>query len=523
MEPVYFNPSFTNWLVDHSELNKYIEINSVNQASENEKNAQNSGIVEMRRQKQISRLTQFKESALEALFENQRPPEYDKISRETSSYGVSAWNSHLLFFVKMKQFKIKKKFISDSIKKTESLINLLRDPNISVENFDIIIYEDMFFKEMLMDSPKVISLEAFTKQIFNIQKLKTSIFFQNENQSQANFNPQRTSYHNGSYEKSFDRAKNRLGSLKTGSPKTMRRKVMYSKNNKYKSEENLNKIYQSKILFSSDNNGDTYIDEILSILVNTSLQVDKTSYYFSENKLQEKFDEIIFQKDFFLHNDISNFLDTFTERPRQNFIQDVNNIYRKLAYSLRDIDAIESSCCFILLIRSLFSNAYKISSTYFYPKFDENEPLISKIANKVPCNFLSIEDEALPPHQPSDSIVKVMIENECFVRGANHLEFASMLTNPIDAIYEIHEMMTYNHQGVILFAKSSGSQAFSFETSFGLYIATVLLSDLPNFEHLARFVIDFSPPDDLCPEFDYVLKTTQAALNFCPTLLKSFS
>ena len=28
-------------------------------------------------------------------------------------------------------------------------------------------------------------------------------------------------------------------------------------------------------------------------------------------------------------NDISNFLDTFTERPRQNFIQDVNNIYRK--------------------------------------------------------------------------------------------------------------------------------------------------------------------------------------------------
>ncbi|OHT17420.1 hypothetical protein TRFO_12376 [Tritrichomonas foetus] len=500
MEPIYFDDFFTNWLVEHALLTKYLEINSIKQVNpiheqneisktsaneniinnqETDKNIDNSfprfiGQLEMRRQKQLLRLNQFKESALEILYEATQPPTFaafkentfgknneteENINSQNFDFNLSPnvklniqnsgifgngkyldfWGLHMLYFVKKKQCIIRRKQLERSMNLTQTLINLIIDPKLAVYKFDIIVNEEAFFKEMLKTPENYERLETFSRTIF----------------------------------KEFI-----VEDFKKG---------------------------------------------IVDILSHTSLQVDKTSYYFNETSLQEKFENIIFDQDFLLKSEIENVIINFTSKSRTQFTQDIISLFIKFLQFLTGIDPVESSCCFIFLIRAMFSKAYSICPFFFYPPIDNSSlRSIDNIRPKVPCNFFSIPEEALPAHKPEDSIVAVMKNNQFYQRGAMHLEFAAMLLNPIDAIYEIHEMMICNHRGVSICSKEKNLPVFPFETTFGLYIASALLSNLPNFEQLAKFVIDFAPTNGLCPEFEFVMTTTHAAYNFFSTLKNSF-
>jgi hypothetical protein len=93
------------------------------------------------------------------------------------------------------------------------------------------------------------------------------------------------------------------------------------------------------------------------------------------------------------------------------------------------------------------------------------------------------------------------------------------MTNPIDAIFEIHEMIAYLEHTV---SKHGSSGMVPFEVAFGLYIGAVLASDVPNFEELAEFVDDFGPASGMCPEFEFTRTTTKAAFDYCKTLREKF-
>lgn len=266
-------------------------------------------------------------------------------------------------------------------------------------------------------------------------------------------------------------------------------------------------------------------EKILKILNNACLQVDKTSYYFRESKLQEEFDEIILDKKYPLFAIVNGFLNTFSNLSRKLFTPKVTEIFNQFMIVLNlNLDPILSSCLFIFIIRSVFSQAYVINPEYFYPSLDKAKiKSVKTIASKVPCSYFAISDDTLPPHNPDDKMIDVFSQNKFYMTGALHLQFAAMLLNPIDAIYEIHEMMICNHRGAEIIVNDPNVSVFPFETTFGLFIASVLSSDLPNFEQVAEFVSDFAPPNGLCPEFEFVATTTRAAYTFCLSLLETFS
>ena len=148
---------------------------------------------------------------------------------------------------------------------------------------------------------------------------------------------------------------------------------------------------------------------------------------------------------------------------------------------------------------------------------------VKTVASKIPCSHLAISDEFLPPHKPEDKMIDVFSKNDFYLMGSLHLQFAALLLNPIDAIYEIHEMMACNRRGAEIIVNDPNVTVFPFETTFGLFIASILTTDLPNFDQVAQFIADFAPQGGMCPEFEYVSTTTRAAHEFCRCLVEDFS
>lgn len=266
-------------------------------------------------------------------------------------------------------------------------------------------------------------------------------------------------------------------------------------------------------------------EKIMNLLNDAYLQADKATYYFRENNLQDEFDSILFNKHFPLFKSINNFLNTFTQIQRKMFTPKVSEIFAQFLSILNlNLDPIYSSCCYIFILRSIFSHAYSKSPEYFYPQFDLTKNFTTKtVASQITCSDLAISDEFLPPHQPDDKMIDVFCQNDFYSMGTLHLQFASMLLNPIDAIYEIHEMMLCNRRGAEIIINNKDITVFPFETTFGLYIASVLTSDLPNFDQVAQFIEDFAPQSGMCPEFEYASTTTKAAHEFCRSLVDDFS
>lgn len=283
----------------------------------------------------------------------------------------------------------------------------------------------------------------------------------------------------------------------------------------------------SKSLFQKANPITTlqqFQDKILKLLNEASLQVDKASNYFAETSLQEEFDDILLHKNFPLFESINNLLNTFSELPRKSFTPKILDLFDQIILALKlELDPLLSSTFYIFLIRSIFSHSYARNPDYFYPKFDQSKVNLQTIAKNIPVSDFAIPDEFLPPHQKDDKMIDVFSKNKFFLNGTLHLQFAAMVLNPIDAIFEVHEMMTCNRRGVEIIVNNKEVSIYPFETTFGLYLASVMASDLTNFDQVAKFIEDFAPLNGMCPEFDYTATTTKAAREFCMNLVNEFS
>jgi hypothetical protein len=96
-----------------------------------------------------------------------------------------------------------------------------------------------------------------------------------------------------------------------------------------------------------------------------------------------------------------------------------------------------------------------------------------------------------------------------------HFVAAVMHTNPLDALYELSLVI----RGIETRASQCGAESMiPFEVTFGLYLAVMTISDVPNFEELAAFVADFAPVEGLCSAFEFAAVTTEAARKYCSSL-----
>lgn len=260
-------------------------------------------------------------------------------------------------------------------------------------------------------------------------------------------------------------------------------------------------------------------EEKLRVVLNqvvdqVALQIDRKTFFFASNDKEQRFEQWLFCDSLPMREDVDNILRDFQKEPRRMFPQRIIELYAKISqyFEVGVGDAEKASCMIIMLFRVMFSRAYGENPLFFYKS---EKTGLQNIGKQIPVESLEVPEEILPKHEAGENVYDVFRRDGVYRRAGRHFEYAILATNPIDAIFEIHEILMYIQN--IVSARAIGGM-MPFETTFGLFIGAMLASDVPNFEELAEFVCDFAPANGLCPEFEFTCTTTQAALNYCKTL-----
>jgi hypothetical protein len=251
------------------------------------------------------------------------------------------------------------------------------------------------------------------------------------------------------------------------------------------------------------------------ILERVSLQIDNVTFYIRPTEADQQFESWLFNPSLPFSDEFESFFQNFTDLPRKEFSQVAFGLFSKLRTVFSFIDSIGFSCGLILFFRAIFARAFSENPRYFY----RNEPgNLTTIAELFPVESLEVSPEFLPDHPDGSTVFEVFKDLELFQRAASHLAFTCFFTNPIDALFEIHEVIHILEQFTASITPETGTKILPFETVFGLFIAAILMSDIPNFEELAAFVGDFAPEGCLCQDFLFAFSTSQAAAKYCRTL-----
>jgi hypothetical protein len=251
------------------------------------------------------------------------------------------------------------------------------------------------------------------------------------------------------------------------------------------------------------------------ILERVSLQIDSVTFYIQPTESDQQFESWLFHPSLPFSDELESFFRNFADLPRKQFSQIAFGLFAKFRTVFSFVDSVGYSCGLILFFRAVFARAYSDNPTYFY----KNEPgNLSRIAKAFPVESLEVSPEFLPPHTEGLSVFETFKDLELFHRAASHLAFSCLFTNPIDALFEIHEAIHILEQFTASRAPGTGRNFLAFETMFGLFIAAILLSDIPNFAELASFLADFAPEGCLCQDFLFAFSTSQAAAKYCKTL-----
>jgi hypothetical protein len=257
---------------------------------------------------------------------------------------------------------------------------------------------------------------------------------------------------------------------------------------------------------------------LVQILDRVRLQIDMVTFYIPPTESDQHFEEWLFNPSLPLADELTIFFENFGTR--KEFTNRACELFGKLQTVFSFVDSIGLSCGLIMFFRAVFGRAYGDNPAFFFPNKPSNLALVRDF---LPVESLEISPEFLPPHEPEAPVYSVFSGLRLFDRAASHLLFAFYFTNPIDALFEVHEAVHILEQFAASQSPEGGTRILPFETAFGLFIAAVLVNDLPNFEEFAAFVVDFAPEKCLCQDLLFAYSTAHAATKYCQTLRETYA
>ena len=245
--------------------------------------------------------------------------------------------------------------------------------------------------------------------------------------------------------------------------------------------------------------------------------------YYPEDENQYAYENILSDTKFKYVHEIIKFITSFSTKSRADFMIELLTLSDSIcsAYEIKDQLSIIYSYSFFS--RFIFKITYSYSPKYFFPNYLENNSQIPKYSHRVVCSHVDIPGELLGPHEPSDKLIDVMGRNPFYKEAAEHILMACFYSNPLGALNEIHLAIECNEKGAFEQIQDEKAPMFPFETTFGLFVGSIFLSETPNFEEMIQFIIDFTPKSAINADFEFALTISRAALEFCTELINEIS
>ncbi|KAH0785108.1 hypothetical protein GPJ56_011054 [Histomonas meleagridis] len=280
-----------------------------------------------------------------------------------------------------------------------------------------------------------------------------------------------------------------------------------------KDSDIVNQISKEDLILDETNSQNSILNQVLAGM-NPSF--DRKSFIISEHPLQEKFEQLFFNENFHFKPEIDGLFSNlqnpqiFTDQ-RLDLLQNMLDFF-----NLKDSSSV--SIFSFIFDRAVFSYGISLNQDFFWSKV---ECCFRGNANRVNINQVGASKEFLPPHDGNDSIKEIIAKSERLTNAAHELTTSAFLYSPFDILAVIHRVLGEIRTFACEVSKSD--DALAFDTIFGLFIMTLISSDLPNQEQVFKFALDFTPLEGLSASLEYARATVSAALMLCNSIMEKLN
>ena len=168
------------------------------------------------------------------------------------------------------------------------------------------------------------------------------------------------------------------------------------------------------------------------------------------------------------------------------------------------------------------NRSYEICPSFFAPKLNGDMLKIEQL-RQLPMNRYSFPLSHIRKDAYDLQIRDFFRRDQWFFSASCFLTQALFCSNPIDALYNVHESLLRVHKGALVNRSIDSSakdfaSVLCFDDLFSLFFGALMAADLPDLSYLAWFTGKYAPKSCLSPSFEYALANVEALMTHCKNL-----
>ena len=255
---------------------------------------------------------------------------------------------------------------------------------------------------------------------------------------------------------------------------------------------------------------------------------DENDMCFIEDNYQIQFERLLFDPFYPLHDEVNALLDMnkMNITPKQ-YTQKVLNL---LSLSIKNLNIRTKETVFafsVAIFRAIFSQAYIIRPSFFsYPKSKGSCSKFRTISNSLTFKDIGAPILLLQGCNMNDYVYEKSNSIPEIAKSSSLLTICSFVSSPLDVLMYIYKSLVVlkdfanktvksllnDKTQTLTDSKSNFEELGScFETIFGLFMISLIISDLPFPEETFSFAVDFAPQNGLAGPLEYARSTATAA------------
>lgn len=230
---------------------------------------------------------------------------------------------------------------------------------------------------------------------------------------------------------------------------------------------------------------------------------------FSDSFSQFRFEKCILSQYCPLREKYISLIHSYQELDIQLFMTSFYDVINKTLEFLKNPSVLHNAVTITYLFRFVFSQVYLYGNKYFFPIFI-TENILGKLSN-VTIEELELQLDFCPTIDDLKLIPREVFRNDPHFSGAVVvMETIPYKTNPLDILDTVNNAILIIEESCTFYSKEP-IQCLPFDVTFGLFLAILLSSDIPEFNSVVQFVDDCTPSSGLCSPLSYAKSNLIAA------------
>ncbi|EAX93546.1 hypothetical protein TVAG_203370 [Trichomonas vaginalis G3] len=256
---------------------------------------------------------------------------------------------------------------------------------------------------------------------------------------------------------------------------------------------------------------------IHQIIFGMSQSFDRNAMFIKSHPLQEYFEYLIFSPKFEYAPDIINLTHPDNMTKESQFTLNVIATMHKLVRGFQITESVDTAIFSIIFFKAIFNKCVVENPSFFNKSF---EPTFRNSAQLATFETIGAPQELFP--QGTD-IRNFITTNPILNKAGLILTSLPFFCSPLDMLGSIHEALSLVRDYASSYSGNKKDDVHSFDSIFGIFMATLVGCDLVNVEETFWFINTFSPMDGLSGQLEYAKATSAAVLMQAAHVVRAYN